>query len=921
VSLTTSPWFRYGLAAVVAAAAVGARALLDPFLGDGVPFVTLFPAIAVATWYGGLGPGLMTTALSYGAVRYLFIPPRGSLGYEDAVTLAGLLGYLGGSIIIVLFGEAMHRARRRAEVSATEAARERERLRTTLTSIGDAVIATDERGSVTMLNSVAQRLTAWTAEEAEGRPLTDVFRIVDEQTGEAAASPLDRVLREGVTVGLGNHTALVAKDDSRVPIEDSAAPIRDGEGNLIGMVLVFRDVTERRATERALRESEARKAAFFESALDAVITMDSQGRVIEFNPAAERIFGYREAEAVGREMAEMIIPPALRERHRAGLARYLATGEGPILDARIEVPGLRSDGAEIPVELTVTRIPAPGPPVFTAHLRDITERTRRDRERSARLAVTQLLTRVDTLEEAAPTVLDAIGSHLGWEVGALWLVDPEQQLLRCQVFSSRAGVSLPSFEKITRERTFAPGVGLPGRIWSSHRPAWIPDVTRDANFPRASHAARDGLHSAFGFPIEHGGEVLGIMEFFSHEIREPDPDLLEMVATLGSLMGQLLERRRIERRVNEQLRESDRKKDEFLAILSHELRNPLAPLLHALELLRQAPRDTTHTEASLAVMERQLSQLVRLVDDLLDLSRITRGRLELRKELVELGAVVRNAVETSRPLIQKARHELTISLPDQPVWVHGDAVRLAQVLANLLNNAAKYSEPDGRIAVRAAREGGEAVITVEDTGMGIPFDKLPHIFDTFAKMGEPPERARGGLGVGLTLVKRLVEMHDGRVEAASDGPGRGSRSTVRLPAAAPADASVTVKEMPGRAAPRRSRRILVVDDNRDSASTLAAILDHQGHEVRTEFDGMGALATAETFGPDVILLDIGLPKLDGYEVCRRILRQPWSNDVTVIALTGWGQEADRARARAAGFHHHLVKPVDLKKLDELIDRV
>ncbi|MGQ0701999.1 MAG: PAS domain S-box protein [Gemmatimonadales bacterium] len=904
---------------LVTAIAVAVRFLLDPVLADGLPFLTLFPAIAVASWYGGYGPALLASGTGYLAVRYLFIPPRGTLGYYDTAELVGLFGYLGASLIIVIFGEAMHRARRRAEANAREATQQRERLRTTLASIGDGVITTDVRGQVTMLNSMAQRLTGWPPEEAQGKALGEVFRIINEQTGEAAASPVDRVLREGVIVGLGNHTILVARDGSRLPIDDSAAPIRDSEGNITGVVLVFRDVTERRAAERALRDSEARKAAFLENALDAIITMDFEGKVLEFNPAAERIFGYSRGEAVGREMASLIIPPALRERHRRGLARYLATGEGPILDARIEMPGLRKDGTEFPVELTVTRILTPGLPIFTAHLRDITDRARRERRRSARLAVTQLLTRVDTLEEAAPGVLEGIGTNLGWEVGALWLVDPEQQILRCHTFWPAEGVSVPRFERITRERTFPPGVGLPGRIWTSRRPAWIPDVTRDGNFPRAPFAARDGLHGAFGFPIEHGGEVLGVMEFFSHEIREPDPDLLEMVATLGSQMGQLLERRRLDRRVTAQLREADRKKDEFLAILSHELRNPLAPLRHALELLRHNPQEADANRANLGVMERQLSQLVRLVDDLLDLSRITSGQMELRKEPVELAQVVRNAVETSRPLIQQAHHELSVSLPAQPVWLEGDPVRLAQVVANLLNNAARYTEPGGRISVRAVVQDSEAVVTVEDTGIGIPREKLPQIFDMFAQVGQPLERTRGGLGIGLTLVKRLVEMHGGRVEVASEGEHRGTRFTVRVPAPLSAREPVAAAEPARPGSPGHSRRILVVDDNRDSAMTLGALLAHQGHEVRTEFDGEAALAAAEAFRPEIVLLDIGLPKLNGYEICQRIRERPWSEDVTLIALTGWGQEADKARARVAGFHHHLVKPVDPGELEKLIE--
>jgi CheY-like chemotaxis protein/two-component sensor histidine kinase len=325
-------------------------------------------------------------------------------------------------------------------------------------------------------------------------------------------------------------------------------------------------------------------------------------------------------------------------------------------------------------------------------------------------------------------------------------------------------------------------------------------------------------------------------------------------------------------------------------------------------------------EKARTMMERQLTQMVRLVDDLLDVSRITRGKIELRKERVELAAVVASAVETSRPLIEAAGHELTVTLPPEPIPLDADLTRLAQVFANLLNNAAKYTGQGGHIWLTAERHGGEVLVKVRDTGLGIPADMLSKIFEMFAQVDRSLERSQGGLGIGLTLVKRLVEMHGGSVEARSDGPGMGSEFTVRLPVAM---ASASHQPQPPKgegektAAPAR-RRILVVDDNKDSADSMSMMLSIAGMEARTAYDGLEAVAVAAAFNPDVVLLDIGLPKLNGYEAARRIREQPWGKDMVLVAVTGWGQEEDRRRSQEAGFNFHMVKPVDPAALERLL---
>jgi len=369
------------------------------------------------------------------------------------------------------------------------------------------------------------------------------------------------------------------------------------------------------------------------------------------------------------------------------------------------------------------------------------------------------------------------------------------------------------------------------------------------------------------------------------------------------------------------LKSSDRRKDEFLAILAHELRNPLAPISNALQILRINPTSHPETDELVEMMERQVNHLVRLVDDLMEVSRISRGKIELRRELVDLSAVVRSAMESSRPSIDAARQLLKASLPKTPMLLEADPVRLAQVLANLLNNAAKYTEPGGKIWLTARPEGREVTISVRDTGTGIPAHMLSKVFDPFTQVQPHAGRGRGGLGIGLTLVKNLVELHGGSVRALSDGPGKGSEFVVRLPLAAVAKSS-GAPETEGTPALRLARhRLLVVDDNRDAADSMGLLLERLGAEVQVAYAGSEALLTLETFHPIAILLDIGMPGMDGHEVARRVRQLPGHEDTTLIALTGWGQREDVIRTQMSGFDYHLIKPLDLKTLEKLLSSI
>ena len=533
---------------------------------------------------------------------------------RDWAISAGLAAGLTALVLVTAFVMLQQRSFRSRSLAADALFEQKELFRTTLASIGDAVISTDRGARVTFLNPVAEALTGWTSAEATGEALASVFEIVNEQTRAPVQNPALRALRDGTVVALQSQTVLVAKSGAETPIDDSAAPIRDAHGLMTGAVLIFRDITERKAAERLLRDA-------------------------------------------------------------------------------------------------------------------------------------------------------------------------------------------------------------------------------------------------------------------------------------------------------------DKKKDEFLAVLAHELRNPLAPMRNALEMVRLSADDPQVATSMRGTMERQVEQMVRLTDDLLDVSRITRNRLELRRKPVDLSAVVHRAMESSEPLLKERRHVVTLALPTTPLIVNADESRLAQVLYNLLGNAAKYTHPGGRIHVQAMRDGADAVVTVSDNGIGIARENLLSVFEMFTQVDSSLERSQGGLGIGLTLSRRIVELHGGTIEAASDGPGRGSTLTVRLrtaeaPAAEPTPARTFA--LP------RGRRVLIADDNRDSADTLAQVLQMVGHDVRVCYDGVNALTQAELFRPEIMLLDIGMPVLNGLELATRIREKPWGAGMRLIALTGWGQPEDLKRSERAGFDHHLVKPVELSRLQELI---
>ena len=647
--------------------------------------------------------------------------------------------------------EELDRQRKELEITHRQKIESHALLATTLRSVGDAVISTDAAGSVKFMNTVAENLTGWTEQEAQGRALADVFKILHEETREPVESPVAKVLREGTIVGLANHTVLVTRDQVELPIEDSGAPIIQ-DGHMIGVVLVFRDATAQRADQRALLESEQRYRAAADQFTDLA---DSVNQLVWMAAPDGSIFWYNKRW-------------------------YEYTGS--------------------------------------------------------------------TLE---------MMQGWGWQT----VHDPQE---------------LPK----VLER-------------------WRDCIARREPFDMV-------------FPLK--GADGQFRHFLTRVV--PIKDAAGNVTRWFGTNTDISEQRRAEAA----LRDANIRKDVFLATLSHELRNPLAPIRNAATFLAKPALTPESHERSRLIIVRQVRHMALLLDDLLDVSRITRGVFALKKESVGLQGLLAEALESARPLIDAKRHRVKLDWPSDPIEVEADPVRLVQIAANLLTNAAKYTDPEGVITFGVKTEGSEIILSVRDTGIGIAPDMLTAVFEMFSQVAPQQKRTEGGLGIGLALVKGLVELHGGKIEVRSDGLEKGSEFIVTLPGVRSTSSLLqkALSDEDGAAVPTASKRVLIADDNRDGAESLAMLIEASGHEVYLAHTGMDALRMAADHRPHVAILDIGMPGMDGYQVAEQIRDQSWGMQLTLIALTGWGQEDDKRRAQQAGFDHHLTKPVDPGALEELL---
>lgn len=1100
-----SPTRVYLSAVVVVAGAWGCHALVGRQFGEIFAFAPFLIGALLASWFGGLRGALAVLVLGYFIASYFYIHP-GTLLVAGQDNLVALAVYVLAGASSGLLAESLHRARREAEAAA-------ERLRVCFQSMGDAVLVTDASGIVVSANPVAASLSGWSEVDAVGKKLEAVFAIYNQVTGVRLESPVSRVLRDGRVMDLGHQTVLRQFDGTSVPIEGSVAAVRDTAGQVQGVVLIFRDVRDKRDAAQILKDSETRLRNVLERMPVCLYSLDEQGQIIVWNRECERITGYSATEVIGNSQAfELLYPEAnyreqmfkeWQERRNSyrelewtittkeGQRRTLAWSD---ISLEFPVPGWASWGIAFDVteqrkaaghlHRLITKTPVgiyqtdeAGNCVYVndtwCEIAGINKETALgrgwtsalhpdDRDRVAqqwyraaesgqefRSEFRFLHTNgeVRWVDSRAIVMADELGNASGY-LGALSDITQRREVereltLHAHLITNMSdGVSLATedgriiYTNPAADRMFGYAAGeLLGQhvtvlnaypaeenerivrtvrehlethnVWtgdwrnrkkdgtefltSSHIAALNLDgernfvcVQRDVTEQRrAEEALRESERNAqqqlalldhvyntapvglglFDTDLRYvrtnkllaAIDGLPAAECIGRSLREVIPNLagqLEPLYRQVMQTGRPIIGREIrgttpahpteehywlasyypvynpegkvagvsaiilditqQKQAEESLRDADRRKNEFLAMLAHELRNPLATIRYAANLSR-LPNVSPDQVDFAEVVERQVQNLARLVDDLLDISRITQGRICLQRTSVDANMLIRRAAEALEPAIQERGHRLTLDLPEEPLTLHADQTRIEQVLQNLLNNAAKYSESDGRIKVTARADAKDAIITVTDDGLGMPKELIPQVFDLFTQGERTLDRSQGGLGIGLTLVRQIIELHSGSVTAYSDGIGHGSSFTIRIPLSQqPRVNSHNGPERP--LAEAASKRILVVEDNVDAAQMLELFLKIEGHQVAICHNGIDAFTAAKSFLPNVILLDLGLPGKDGYQIAREIRADDILRDALIIAISGYGQETDRERAREAGFDDHLIKPVDMEVL-------
>lgn len=751
-------------------------------------------------------------------------------------------------------------------------------LRVTLSSIGDAVISTDTEGRVVFMNPVAERLTGWTQNEATGQPLETVFHIVNEETRQTVDNPVQKVLAEGVVAGLANHTLLIAKDGTECSIDDSAAPIHDDDGTLSGVVLVFRDITQRREAERAIAEARAYTESIVDTVREPLLVLNADLRVQSASRSFYRNFRVTPEETEGRHLYELGNGqwdiPALRKLLEEILPQNTAFHD-------FEVEHTFPTIGPKTMLLNARRIHRDGDrtELILLAIEDITER--RQAEEARREAETRYTSLVRNIKDHSIFMTDAEGNITSWNKEAERIIGYSEEEILGRSFSV-----IFSPEDIQR--------GVPEQELRIAREQGRAEDER-------WHVRKDGSRFwALGIVTpRHDGR--GNLEGFSKILRD---------MTDRKLAEQLLHEQ------SEALKEADQRKNDFLAMLGHELRNPLAGIANGVQVLKMVGSDGQDAVEMQDVIERQAGHMAHLIDDLLDVSRISRGKILLRKKRVDLAEVVRSTVEGYRRRMEEHGLILALNLPDESLWIDGDPIRLAQVVGNIVNNAMKFTDPGGRISVILKNDDGMAKVTVTDTGIGMEPHLIQRLFEPFHQADSSLDRSRGGLGLGLALVKGLAEMHGGKVEARSFGLGQGTEIEVRLPLVGegPAPESSTAKQP----AAAKNYRVLLIDDRRDSILPLQKMLKLLGQKVETAIDGKSALEKARQFQPEIVLCDIGLPDMNGYEVARAMRSDPILNSAYLVAVTGYGKEEDRRQAVQSGFDYHITKPVAKDQLEKLL---
>lgn len=892
------------------------------------PFLMNLAAVLVAAAHGGLRAGVGVTIFSALAGHF------GFGGSSPARVFGGVATtlFIVEGVTISWLTARLARERSKAAEFAAKARVAAEQLEAIVQGTQDGVTLQDSAGKLVYANHAAARIIGFpTAQALVDAPLADVLRRFELYDANGAPLPLERLPNRTLLQGGAPHELLVQYDvkdarERRWSVVDASGVFAE-DGRLRYVVNLFRDVTERQRQEEALRVSREWFSTALRSIGDAVIATDAQGAVTFLNPSAEALTGWSLAEATGQPLSTVFAlqNEQTHEPLPSPVDRVIETGSMAGLTHHTLLT--RRDGRQLVIDDSAAPIRANDGTLAGVVLvfRDVTaKRFAAERREFLWRATVELNSSLDYTATLATVARLAVPRMADWCAVDVVEDGEVRRLAVAHVDPSKVAW----VEELQRRYPPAPGSRQGAanvlKTGQAEMLAEIPAslleaVARDADHLRLLRELQ--LHSYIGVPMTGAAGTFGVITLVTAESKRVyTREDLEFARALADRAALAVEHARLYRsaeRAKLEAERANRTKDDFLAMLGHELRNPLAPIVTAVDLMRQRP-GADHTRERQTI-ERQVKHVVRLVDDLLDVSRIVHGRVTLARERVELDDVVREALELAGPLIRERRHHLDVRVAPR-LAVLADPVRLVQVLSNLLENAAKYTEPGGHLSIELGREGAEVVLRIADDGIGIAPAMLPRIFDLFVQAPQDIDRSRGGLGLGLTIVQSLVRSFGGSVSAESPGEGRGSAFVVRLPLL-DAAAAERPSPAPGPAPSARGLRILVVDDNVDALELLSEALTLLGHEVHAAADARTALTLAARARPELALLDIGLPEMDGYELGRRLRASPGLERLQLVALTGYGQAADRERSRSEGFAAHLVKPVGLDAIQRLLDEL